>query len=601
LKKQSLEVGEMQMEVVSIKPDKPKSLKPKIITALVLILALLIVGYFFIPKLFKSSRPIEKTIAVLPFRNLSNDTTQLYFCDGFMEEILNDLQKVNSFTIRSRTSSDQYRDSKKSIRTIGNELNVNYLVEGSVGREGDNLKIWVQLIDSKADKHIWSNDYTREMMQIFTLQSEIANEIATELKAILSPEEIEKINKKPTENIEAYSYYQQGNYYSPTSYSTNWETSIKLYEKAIELDPEFALAYTQIAYCYLNRYWNYLDHNEDNLLKCKLAIDKALEIDPDLPEAHLALGVYYYHGYLMYPQALEQFEIVLKNQPKNAEVLHWSAAVHRRAGNWEKAKLDFVKAFELNPRSSEYSLNAGETFDLLREYSKAEEYYKIAIILQPDRIDTYLRLSQMYFKSLGDTKKAREILVNAVRNNKSFVSNSSIAEENIIIDIYDGKYEEALKNLSLIKSNQFQRQRPKYLYYAFIYGFINNHESEHSYYDSARILLEKKIIEMPKEPSLYSALSIAYAGLNLDDRAIKTIKKATELMPLSKDAWDGTYFVEDLALIYVMLGKYPEALEQIQYLLSIPGNLSIKILELDPKWAPLKNQPEFKKILEKYS
>ena len=125
---------------------------------------------------------LDKTIAVLPFRNLSNDTTQMYFCDGFMEEILNNLQAVKSFTVRSRTSSDQYRDTKKSIAIIGNELNANYLVEGSVGREGNNLKIWVQVIDSKSDKHIWSNDYTREMKQIFSLQSEIAKDIATELK-----------------------------------------------------------------------------------------------------------------------------------------------------------------------------------------------------------------------------------------------------------------------------------------------------------------------------------------------------------------------------------------------------------------------------------
>ena len=195
-------------------------------------------------------------------------------------------------------------------------------------------------------------------------------------------------------------------------------------------------------------------------------------------------------------------------------------------------------------------------------------------------------------------------MINAIRNNSSFISDPIIAEENLIIDIYDGEYEEVLKNLSLIKSNQFQRQayyKPKYLYYAFIYGLMNKPELEQSYYDSARVLLEKKIVELPKEPGLYSSLSIAYAGLNLDDKAIKTSEKAIELMPLGRDAWKGVYLAEDKAHTYVMIKRYSEALEQIKYLLLIPGNLSVRILELDPRWAPLKNLPEFKKILEEYT
>ena len=203
IKKHNQQEGEVSKEVIRVKPDPQKTLKPKFIIVSAIVLALLVLGYFFIPKLSKNSDSVEKTIAVLPFRNLSNDTTQLSFCDGFMAELLNDLQKVKSFTVRSRTSSDQYRDTKKSITTIGNELNVNYLVEGSVGREGNNLKIWVQLIDSKADKQMWSNEFLREMTitQIFSLQSEISQAIAAELKAVLTPEEIEKIEKRPTENL----------------------------------------------------------------------------------------------------------------------------------------------------------------------------------------------------------------------------------------------------------------------------------------------------------------------------------------------------------------------------------------------------------------
>ena len=332
-------------------------------------------GFLVVRKLvMPSGVPVERSIAVLPFRNLSNDTAQIYFCDGFMEELLSSLQKVQRFEVRSRTSSDQYRGTNKSITAIGNELNVNYLVEGSVGREGNNLKIWVQLIDAKADKHLWSDEYQREMTieQIFSLQSEIARAIAAELKAVLTPEEIEKIEKRPTENIEAYNLYLQGNYYFNKSYdSQDYNKSIQLYEKVIELDPGFALAYTRLAMSNLAQYWFYHNRGSEILQKCRVAIDKAFEIDPELLEAHLAMGVYYYHGFNDYPKALKHLELALEEQPGNTEALYYEGCVYRRAGNWEISKSFFVKASELDPKSASISFNTGETFDLMRNYQEA--------------------------------------------------------------------------------------------------------------------------------------------------------------------------------------------------------------------------------------
>src|SRR5664280_888681 len=592
-------------EVSKPKPESPKKLNSKIIIASLLVLVLLALGYFFIPKLSKNSDSVEKTIAVLPFRNLSNDTTQLPFCDGFMEDILNNLQKVKSFTVRPRTSSYQYKDTKKSTAIIGKELNVNYLVGGSVGREGNNLKIRVSLIDAKADKQMWSNDFPGEMNQLFSLQSEIAKEIATELKAELTPEDIKKIEKKPTENPEAYNYYLQGNYYYWKG--GGWgdsNTAIALYNKAIGLDPGFALAFTGIAKCLLDEYWNYQDRREDILRKSKQEIEKAFEIDPDLPDAHLALGIYYYYAYLKYPDALKQFELVMKYQPKNTDAIYWSAYVHRRAGNWEMAKPEFEKAVELNPGRSDIAYNAGETFELLRDYSKAEKFYNMSIMFHPELVYPYPDLSLMYLRWEGDMIKAREVLGNAARNNKNSISDSIIIETNFLIDIYERKYEEALKDISLLKHDVIQTQfyfRPKYLYYATIYGLMNKLQLEHAYYDSARIFLEKRSTDFPDDQRLYSSLGIAYAGLGIDGKAISAGEKAVRMLPVSKEAFRGPFLVEDLAMIYVMVGKYDDAIRQIKYLLSIPGLLSTKILELDPRWAPLRNLPEFKKMMESYS
>lgn len=591
--------------IEKVKPIASNGWKVTSYISIVIIVALVAFNFIANRKKSDNSVSIEKTIAVLPFRNLKNDTTQLQFSDGFMEDILNDLQKVEKFTVRPRESSYQYKDTKKSSVIIGNELKVNYLVSGSVGREGDNLKIRVHLIDSKADKQLWSKDFTPDMNQLFSVMSEIAKEIASELKEKITPEEIKKIEKRPTENPEAYNYYLQGNYYfhKGGGWGDN-NTAIELYQKAIGLDSMFALAYTGIAKCLLDEYWNYQDHSEEILRNSKRAIDKAFEINPDLPDAHLALGIYYYYGSLNYSAALKQFKLVLKDQPKNTDVIYWSALVHRRAGNWEMVKAEFEKAIELNPGRSDIAYNAGETFELLKDFSKGEEFYNMSIMFHPELVYPYVDLSRMYFRWEGDMIKAREVLGNASRNNKNSVSDSLIIETNYLIDIYEGNYEEALKDISLFKNEVIQNQfyfRPKWLYYATIYGLMKRPDLEHAYYDSTRIFLQKRINDFPEDQRLYSSLGIAYAGLGLDEKAISAGAKAVKLLPVSKEAFRGPILVEDLAQIYVMVGKYDNAMEQIKYLLSIPGLLSAKILELDPVWAPLRNRPEFKKLLESYS
>jgi TolB-like protein len=285
-KNNQLDGGDSEKGIIT-KANKisPKYLKKKIKILSFLVLVLFATGYFLLSKLSRSgekSEYLEKSIAVLPFRSLSNDSSQIYFCDGFMEEILNNLQNVKEFTVRSRTSTDQYRKTTKTIRTIGEEMKVNYLIEGSVGKEDNDLKIWVQLINAKTDKHVWANNYTRELKQIFSLQSEIAKDIANELKTILSPEETKLIDKKPTENLEAFNYYLLGNNYFWRNFEEqNFEIAAKMYEKAIGSDPYFADAYVRLSLCYLSLYWFYYDPEMNRLEKSKEYIDLAFKIDPD--------------------------------------------------------------------------------------------------------------------------------------------------------------------------------------------------------------------------------------------------------------------------------------------------------------------------------
>jgi serine/threonine-protein kinase len=543
---------------------------------------------------------LEKTIAIMPFRNLSNDSTQAYFCDGIMEEILNNLQRVNEFTVRSRTSTEQYRTTTKIPETIGKELNVNYLIEGSVGKEDNNLKIWVNLINVKTNKSIWSNEYMREMKQVFSLQSEIAKEIAGELKTILSPEESKMIDKKPTENLDAYNYYLLGNdYYWRNLEKQNFEIAAKMYKKAIESDPNFALAYVRLSLCYLSLYWYYYNPNMDSLGESKKAIDEAFKIDTDLPQAHLALGYYYYWGFLNYAKALEEINISEKYLKNNSECIYIKASIYRRAGEWTLAKENFLKSFELDPVSSRVALDLAGTYYLLDEYKEAEKYFNKAILLNPTFIEAFFYKSLMYMKWKGNTIQARETIAEAFHFNESG-SNPMIIELNVLLDIYDGNYKKALSYLSSKDIDIIEIQRYyldlKSLLYARIYNLMNMPGKAYKYYDSARITLESRILKNPEDPRLYSAIGIAYAGLGLKEKAIEAGERAVELMPINKDAWRGVYRVEGLARIYVMVGEYDAALEQIKLLLSLPGPLSIEFLQLDQDWKPLWDMPEFKKI-----
>ena len=316
---------------------------------------LVIIGSLGINKITRCNRQThqlaksEKTIAVLPFRNLSNDTTQLYFCDGFMEELLNNLQKVKSFTVRSRTSSDRFRDTEKSLETMGKELNVNYLVEGSIGREGNNLRIWIQLIDTKADKHLWSNNYTREMKDIFSIQSEIANEIAMELKTKLSPEEINKIKKRPTRNIEAYNLYLLGKFYINQNESEPLKQGIRCFKNAIQLDSTFALAYVGLSQCYqfMVRY-SWMPRDEI-YQEAKEAVIKAIKLDESLGEAHATLGLIMivFNWDIYGPE--EEFQKAIQLSPGCSEVYSSYAQYLRWIGRYDEGILIAKRAIELDP------------------------------------------------------------------------------------------------------------------------------------------------------------------------------------------------------------------------------------------------------------
>ena len=546
----------------------------------------------------------ERSIAVLPFKNLSSEEDSQYFADGIMEDILNHLFRIGGLRVISRTTSERFRDSDLPAPEIARSIGVNYILEGSVRKQDNQVRITVQLIDGKRDRHLWSENYDRNLTDIFHIQGEIAENIARELEVVIAPQENILIKKVPTENMEAYNYYLIGNnYYWRTFDEQDYSIAIAMYSKAIELDPGFALAYTRLAICHASLYWFHFDRSSDRILKTRDAIDEAIRLDPELPEINMALGYYYYWCLLDYQKALEEFDFAERRLRNHPECILIKASVYRRAGDWKSARENFFRACELDPGSTKIAQNTAATLFLLGEFKQAEDFFNKASLLNPTFIEPYYFKSLMYLKWKGNTLQARETINKALKYREG-ANHPLIFEIEALLDFYDGQYPKAISFLQSrdieIMENQFYYHH-KSFHIANIYRIMGQKDLALKNYDAAHIVLEDKLNENPDDPRLYSALGKVYAGMGMKEQAIDFGKKGVEMMPVEKEAYRGVFRVEDLARIYVMTGEYQEAIKQLDYLLSVPGILSVKLLLLDPTWEPLWNLPEFKTLAGKYN
>jgi len=591
----------------SSETKQPASLGWKISTYISVLILIAFIIFYIASSIKKSSEiyTLEKSIAVLPFENWNSDEKFMHLGDAITDEIIMQLQYIKEFDrVLSRSSTMQYKDNRPSITEIGEELGVNYIVEGSIQRKDDNVNIRVQVLRTIEEDHVWAEKYEGKWSDIHTIQDDIAKNVAKELQIALTQDEIEEIERTPTDNLEAYNYYLQGNnYYWRSQEERDWSLAINMYQKAIELDSNFVEAYTKLARSHISLYWYYFDRTVERLDMAKEAIDKAFDIKPHFADAHHALGVYYYHGFLDYDNALTHLKKDLELNPNDAECIFHIAGVYRRMGNWQKAEEEFLKAFKSDPRNSRVVYNTAETFYLIGKYSEALDYVNMAIELNPEYTAVYNKKIKIYLKCEGETGKAREVFKEASLHINP-LSNQGLVLRTISMDIYDGKYEDAINILNKIDFEALQSQfyyYPKYLYSAFIYHYINDTGRAEHLYNLSKTILEDKIIEFSDDSRLYSALGISYAGLGQKDKAIEAGKRGVELMPIEKEAYRGYYRLMELAQIYVMVGEYQQAIDQLDFLLSVPGELSPALIQLEKRWQPLWNMPEFRELIDKYS
>jgi serine/threonine protein kinase/tetratricopeptide (TPR) repeat protein len=582
---------------------KARSRRIAMVIAATIIIVLSAIAVRFI--LEQRTGPASEVIrlVVLPFENLGTEEDE-YFADGMTDEITTRLAGIHGLGVISRQSAIQYKNKGIGPPQIAEELNVDYILEGTVQCErpsdpNSQVRIWCQLIKASDDTLVWSDIYDDDIREIFRLYSDVAEEIAQELDITLLEPERRAMTYKPTENTEAYEYYLQGDqYYNRGLRKKDLIIAIQMYEKAVELDPEYALAYAQLSRCHARMYWQYYSHTPERLEMAEKNVRQALQLEPDLPEAHLALGHYYYNCKSDWDRALHEFAIARKSLPNDSDLLSFIGFVQRRQGKFPEALANIKSASELNPRSNNITISLGETLMYMRNYPEAIRCFDKAISLTPDVTRPYGYKASLYLLWEGSTKKARAVVKKALEP-VGLPEKSAIFNMLIDFDVYDGNYQDALRLVSL-KSEDIDSQDffiPVAMQYASIYGYMKNDLAK-KYYDEGLKIVEAKIRQEPNDARLRSALGIACAGLGRKQDAIREGKLAVDLLPVSKDAMRGICRVGDLARIYVMVGEFDLAINQIESLLSIPSELSIDLLRLDPAWNPLRRHARFQKLLE---
>jgi serine/threonine-protein kinase len=546
----------------------------------------------------------KPSIAVLPLQHRSGVEEDAYFTDGMHDQIITQLTKINGLSVRGLTSVLVYRDSPKNLREIGEELNARYILEGGVQRAGELVRISVQLIEAATDEHIWAYTYDRTMSveNVFSIQTEIVEAVTDSVRAVVTPDERARMAARPTENGEAFDFLMRGDDYVRRSYEEeDRRIAIQMYERAIQSDPKFALAYARLSYVHSWMWWEFHDRTPARLARAGQAVEEALRLDPNLPEAHEALGWYHYWGHLEHDRALAEFRIAQVSQPNNAGLYGAVGAVQRRQGRTAEALANHIKAAELDPRSVLRVWGVAQTLVLLRDAEEASRYFDRAISLGPDWRGPYLQKAMwLELRLLGDTEEARATLERAeVRGLASPVG------ERVWCDIWERDYEGALHRLDRVESEVLTHHGndwvPKAGLYADLYGLMGNRERERAHRDSARSWLEARLTGHPDDAWVRSALGIAYAGLGRNADAVREGELAAELLPMSKDAWYGAFRIEDLARIYVMVGEPEAAIERLEGLLDVPSPTSVSMLRIDPTWDPLRSHPGFQALLERYA
>ncbi|MEP0132104.1 MAG: adenylate/guanylate cyclase domain-containing protein [Eudoraea sp.] len=582
-------------------PNKGSQSKPLTSNLIIILLVVASAVLYFYPRSpgtqeKVASEIIDKSIAVIPFDDMSPGSDQKYLADGMQEAILNHLAKIKDMRVISRTTMEAYRESNKSTPSIARDVGVSYILEGSIQRIANKVRITVQLIQGNSDKHLWSENYDRDLSDIFTIQTEIAKRVAKELNTTISVKDRTLIETIPTTNLTAYDYYLKGmDFRNRSNEEEDLRFAAQMFSQAIEIDSTFTLAWVGLASTSRSTYWYRFNRTEELLVKTKQYLDRAIALDPDNFEVRLEAGKYHYQCKLDYGKALPIFEKLRSEYPNNSQLYAWTGYIYRRMGNFEKSFNSLDRAILLNPSSWNERANAAYTLVILGRYGEAEDYYTTVLDLNPSWDDGYSSLVELY-QITGKIEQARRFTRNKNPDDHPWMYMTMSKTE-----LLERNYDEAIRIIEaspsefLVYEDEFI---PRSQQLGLIYLMMSNRELATTHFQEARLILEDKLKELPDDPRLYSSLGIVYAGLGLKEEAVKAGNKALSIINFSVDAIEGYYRELDMARILTMNGRYDEAIKKLEFLLQRNGHLSMELLKRDPFWDPLRDINEFKELIE---
>lgn len=606
-------------ETQNLSKEKPRTKIVSWAQVLGLVLAGALVAWFFFSGhtgfLFNQplaeAVPEGKSVAVLPFEDISANKDDAYFVDGVHDEILNNLAKIAQLKVISRTSVMQYRpDAKSDLREIAQALGVGNVLEGTVRRDGNRIRVSTELIDASNDKTIWADSYDRDLTDIFAIQSEIAQTIAGKLTATLSPDEKKRIEAKPTDNLEAYDLFLRAleliiNSRLSTAVGAGLEgpmrDAVSFLEQAVRLDPKFTLAYCAAAHAH-GLLYRFHDPTLERRALGDAAIDHAMRLQPDLPEVHLAYAMHLYLSYRDYKRARLQLEIAERDLANNVEVFLLEARIDRREGNFEKAIREFNEAIVRDPRNSVSLGDFATTLIITRQFVAAEKVYDRLIALAPEQ-------------PMLKVQKAFNVTFMRSGNRTAFHSAvatlpSSMAKDRALLSLrlnfalYDRDWLGAKEVLQEMKDGE---DNGYFAYaslpvpigcYSILLARLQGEKPEvRAEFAKTREQLNQKVLNSPGSADLLSQLAVVDALLAEKETAINEAKRATEMLLTSEDAVDGPPLLINLAVVYAWTSELDLAFETLEPLIKMPSGVFYGSLKLDPLWDPLRKDPRFDKLL----
>ena len=547
----------------------------------------------------------EKSVAVLPFENLSDEKQNAYFAAGVQDEIISDLARIAELKVISRTSANLYKSGNpRNSREIGQQLGVAHLLEGNVQRIGNRLRVNAQLIDARTDTHSWAQTYDRDVADLFAIQSEIAQAIAGQLYAKISPAEKLAIERPPTADLTAFDLYTRAKDLSLRSPFANTGKrdllqAADLLNQALARDPAFFQAHCQLAFTHDYLYFFAHDRTPARLALAEAAIQAAFRLRPDAGEAHLARAENLYRGYLDYDGALAELELARHTLPNDAHIFQLTGSIRRRQGRWEESIRSLERAVDLDPRNIHTLQQIADSYGFLRRYAEAKSVYDRALAIAPDDVETKVGRADRELDWKADTRPLHQLIDSIRATNPAAIS--QITDTWFICAL--AERDPAAAKDALIASGQnispnneaVQFNRP------FVEGIIahmtNEDDKAQSAFSTARTEQEKIVQAQPNYGPPLVVLGLIDAALGRKDEALREGRRAVELLPVEKDSINGPLMIEYLAMIAAWLGDKDLACEQLATTIRFPGPLSYGELKLLPFWDPLRGDPRFEQIV----